>query len=169
MPHRGVLVPNREKLITWAECLSCSQELLGCELESIILLCASETVHHYLSVTVTLLPGAQPHEALHTSESCFQTPILPPTGCLSLKRSWNKTWWTSALPSRSPGSLHLPINKDFVSPARSSAIYTPKRKGFGSLNTNVKRPGLIEDSLRGTASVQSYTPKVSVVKERSLW
>ena len=166
MPHRRLLVPNQEK--SRAERLSCSQKLLGCELESIILLCASQTMHLYPSVTVTLLPGPWPHEALHNSESRFQTPILPPTGCLSLKRSWNKTWWMSALPSRSPGSLQLPINKDFASPVRSSAIYTPKRKGFSSLNTDVERPGLTEDTWRGNAAVQSYT-KVSVVRERSLW
>lgn len=134
-----LLVPNQEK--SRAECLSCSQKLLVCESESIHLLCASDTMHLYPSVTVTLLLGPQPHEALHASESCFQTPILLPTGYLSLKKSWNKTWWMSALPSRSPGSLQLPINKDFVSPVRSSAIYTPKRKGFSSLNTDVKRPG----------------------------
>lgn len=73
----------------------------------------------------------------------------------------------SALPSRNPGSLQLPINKDSVSPARSSAIYTPKRKGFSALNTDVKRPGLMEDTLGGNATVHSYTPKVSVVTD--LW
>lgn len=65
----------------------------------------------------------------------------------------------SALLSRSPDSLQLPINKDFfVSPARSAAIYTPKRKGLSSLNTNVKRSGLMEDTLWGNVKVQSYTP-----------
>lgn len=64
----------------------------------------------------------------------------------------------SALLSRSPDSLQLPINKDFVSPARSAAIYTPKRKGLSSLNTNVKRSGLTEDTLWGNVKVQSYTP-----------
>lgn len=167
MPHRWLLVPNQEK----SHELNCAalRNYWDVSWESIILLCASETMHLYPSVTVTLLPGPRPCETLDTYESCFQTPILPPTGWLSLKKSWNKTWWMSALPSRSPGSLQLPISKDFVSPSRSSAIYTPERVGFSSLNTNVKRPGFMEDTLQGNATVQSYIPRVSVWRERSLW
>lgn len=52
----------------------------------------------------------------------------------------------SALPSRNPCSLQLTINTEFVSPVRSSAIYTLKRMCFSSLNTNVKRPDLMEDT-----------------------
>lgn len=150
------VVPNWEK--PPAGCLSCSQKL-GCELESVIL-CASETMHHYVSVTVTPLLGPWPHGTLQTSESCFQTQIIPPTGCLSLKRSWNKSWWMSAFPSRRPGSLQLPINKDFGFPVRSSAIYTPKRKRLSLLNTDVKWPGLMEDTLGGgNVTIQSYSKR----------
>lgn len=71
----------------------------------------------------------------------------------------------SALLSRSPGGLQLPINKDFVSSARSSAIYTPKRKGFSSLN--VKKVRSHGNASWEDAKVQPYTPKVAVV--RALW
>lgn len=158
MPHRTLLVPNQEKLHKMSVCPALRNYWDVRELESIILLCASETMHLYPSVTVTLLPRPQPHEALRTSETGFQTPILPPTGCLSLKGSWNKSWWMSALPSRSPGSLQLPINKDFVSPVRSSAIYTLKRKGLSSLNTGAKRPALMEDTSVAGGEEECHSP-----------
>lgn len=104
---------------------------------------------------------------------CFQTPILPPTGCLSLKRSGNKIWWMSALPSRNPGSLQLPINTEFVSPVRSSAIYTLKRVQF-QFPQHQRKKARSHGRYFGWEchspvlhTVQSYTPKVSVA--RDLW
>lgn len=160
MPHRKLPVLNRETSHVGVNpALKSYWDL--CDLEFLILHSASETM--YLSpFSVKLL--------FFTDNGCmrlyillnlvFRPQFLPLTGCLSLKSSWNKTWWMSALPSRSPGSLQLPINKDFVSPAWRSAIYTPKRKGFSSLDTSAERPNLIEDTLgRACHSPQAYFPK----------
>lgn len=89
MPHRGLLVPNREKSHELSVCPALRNywDVSWILLKSIILLCASETTDLYRSVTITLLPGPQPHEAVPPSESCFQIPVLPPTGSSSLKRS----------------------------------------------------------------------------------
>lgn len=169
MPHRILLVLNREKSHVGVNPTLKSYWDL-CDLEFLILHCASETISlspavlNYSSSQTTAVWGSTYFWILFSDPSSL-------TGCLSLKSSWNKTWSMSALPSRGAGSLQLPINKDFVSPVWRSAIYSPKRKALSSLDTSAKRPNRIEDTLgRAHHSPQPYflKPRRSLKKPQCL-